>query len=137
MSSSDPIVGLATVREVAGTFHSRKDIDVAVNALMLSGFDRSQAGVTDSLDQLRKKSENAGPEKLTDVTSRRPFITRGDFTLSKVLIASIVGAVSVAMDLDDLASGDSGLALGIDTILVGFAFAGMTSLLTTRLLRRD
>jgi hypothetical protein len=137
MSSSDPILDLATVGEVAGVFHSQKDIDVAVNALMLSGFDRSQADVIDSLDQLRQKPE--GSEKLTSVTlrRRRPFITREDFTLLNVLIASIVGAVSVAIDLDDVASGESGLAVGVDTILVGFAFAGISSLLTTRLLRRE
>jgi hypothetical protein len=139
MSSSDPIFDLATVGEVAGVFHSQKDIDVAVNALMLSGFDRSQADVIDSLDQLRQKPENVGSEKLTSVTlrRRRPFITREDFTLLNVLIASIVGAVSVAIDLDEVGSGESGLAVGVDTILVGFAFAGISSLLTTCLLRRE
>jgi hypothetical protein len=137
ISRPHPIVGLATVREVAGIFRSQKDIDVAVNATMLSDFDHLQADVIDSLDQLQPKPENVGPEKLTDATSRRrpPFITRGDFTLSNVLIASIVGAVSGAMDLDEVASGENGLAVSIDTILVGFAFAGISSLLTTRLLR--
>jgi hypothetical protein len=62
---------------------------------------------------------------------------REDFTLLNVLIASIVGAASVAIDLDEVASGESGLAVGIDTILVGFAFAGISFLLTTRLLRRE
>jgi hypothetical protein len=104
---------------------------------MLSGFDRSQADVIDSLDQLRQKPENVGLEKLAAVTlrPRRPFIMRGDFTLINVLIASIVGAASVAIDLDEVASGESGLAVGIDTILVGFAFAGISFLWTTRLLR--
>jgi hypothetical protein len=68
MSSSGPILDLATVGEVAAVFHSQKDIDVAVNALMLSGFDRSQADVIDSLDQLRQKPENVGLEKLAAVT---------------------------------------------------------------------
>jgi hypothetical protein len=82
MSNSDPILDLATVGEVAGIFHSQKDIEVAVNAFMRSGFDRSQADVVDSLGQLRQKPRNVGLEKLTDVTSRprRPFITR-DVTL--------------------------------------------------------
>jgi hypothetical protein len=107
---------------------------------MLSGFDRSQADVIDSFDQLRQKPENVGLEKLAAVTlrPRRPFIMREDFTLLNVLIASIVGAAaSVAIDLDEVASGESGLAVGIDTILVGFAFAGISFLLTTRLLRRE
>jgi hypothetical protein len=54
-----------------------------------------------------------------------------------VLIASIIEAVSVAIDLDEVTSGESGLAVGIDTILVGFALAGIRSVLAMRLLRRE
>jgi hypothetical protein len=64
---SEVVLECARVREVTGVFHSRVALEDAVDALLLSGFDRADIDTLGSLDELR--------QRLGDVWPRRSYRT--------------------------------------------------------------
>ena len=82
------------VREVAGVFRSRDVLDVAVNSLLSSGFDRADIDTVVGTEARRKLGgAEVAVEELPEVPAipRQPFLAREDF----VLVSSLVLAVLV------------------------------------------
>jgi hypothetical protein len=128
--TSDMVLERARMREVTGVFHSRETLDAAANELLLSGFDRADIDVLDSLDEVPKR---LGPvyvasEELADVKQapRRPFLTGADVTVFNVVVAGTLGGLAalVAAYLA-LSSGGRAAEAGVAAALAGFVAAAV------------
>src|SRR5260221_1029256 len=104
--SSDWVIELAKVREVAGVFRSRDALDAAVDALLLAGFDRADIDLIASIDAVREKLGGlyAPVEELADVsrTPRQAFTAREDTIGPLVGVAGIltfIGAAAAAISV--------------------------------------
>jgi hypothetical protein len=131
----DEVIERARVREVAGVFRSRQALDDAVDALLLSGYDRADIDLMGSIDAVRAKFGDVyvPAEELADLadTPRRAYVARDD-TVSVLtgtaavfgLIGALAGAYAV------VASGGSlvmALAAGAGAGVVGVGFVVLMS----------
>jgi hypothetical protein len=81
------------VREIAGVFRSRDLLDAAVSALLSSGFDRADIGVTVGAEaRERLGGAKIAAEELPEVPGapRQPLIAREDIVLVWSLVLSIL-----------------------------------------------
>jgi hypothetical protein len=128
-ASSDAELERVKVREVAGIFELRDELDSVIDALLLAGFDRSDIDIMASAESVREKlgAIYVPAEDLADVSSvpRRAFIARrDDVTTATALIAGVlsyVGATAAALGV--VASGGT-LALAAAAAITSGAAAG-------------
>jgi hypothetical protein len=141
-NTSDTVLERARVREVTGVFHSRETLDAAANELLLSGFDRADIDVLDSLDEVPRRLGPiyVAPVELADVkhAPRRPFIADEDLTVFNVVVASVLGALgAMGTAYFVLVAGGRGAEAGVAAALVGIVAAGAGFLLASRIFGRD
>jgi hypothetical protein len=141
-TTSDQVIERTRVREVAGIFHSRGELDAAVDALLLAGFDRGDIDVLADLDEVQKV---LGPvyvaaEELADIrhVPRRPFIAPEDVTGATAVVMGVLatlgaGAAAYAV----VASGGGTMAAAVSALLGAAVAGGIGDLLTVRLFGRD
>jgi hypothetical protein len=138
----DTVIETTKVREVAGVLESRKQIEEAVDALLLAGFDRADIDLMASWDAVRQKLGDvyAPATELADIprVPRRAFIARADaagvFAVTLGLL-TFIGATAAALGV--VASGGA-LALAAAAAIAGGATAGSAgALLFHRFLSRD
>jgi hypothetical protein len=132
----------ARVREVTGVFHSRETLDAAADDLLLSGFDRVDIDVLDSLDEVPKRlgTVYVAPEELADIKDapRRPFIAGEDVTVFNVVVASTLGAIAaMGTAYFVLTAGGRAAEAGVAAALVGIVAAGAGFLFAMRIMAGD
>jgi hypothetical protein len=140
--SSDAVIERARVREVAGVFHSRAALDAAVDALLLSGFDRADLDVIASPDKVRERlgPVEVHPEELPDIPQvpRQPVIERDDIANTKVVWTSTIAAFAAVMATLVVLYNGGSVTRTISTALLAAAIAGgVTVLVVTRSLEGD
>src|SRR6202035_4230745 len=105
-TTSDQAIERARVREVAAIFHSRGELDAAVDALLLAGFDRADIDILADLDEVQKAlgPVHVAVEDLADIgrVPRQPFLAAEDITGSTAVVMGVVasfgaGAVAYAV----------------------------------------
>jgi hypothetical protein len=112
------------VREVAGIFPSRKDVEAAIDALLLAGFDRADIDVLGNIEALRQrlKGVRLSLAELVDApfAPRRPFVAKEDITLTGALavgIPAFLAAAAAAATV--IAAGGSAAQASIAAALMG------------------
>src|ERR1700730_13480714 len=137
-TTSDQVIERTTVRGVAGIFHSRGELDAAVDALLLAGFDRADIDIIADLDEVHRA---LGPvyvaaEELADISRvpRRPFIAPEDVTGATAVVMGVLamlgaGAAAYAV----VASGGGTMAAAVSALLGGAVAGGIGGLVTVRL----
>jgi hypothetical protein len=93
MAAPKEILERVKVREVAGVFRSRDELDAAVGALLSSGFDRADIDVVVAAEaRERLKGARVAVEELPEVPGvpRQPVVAREDIILVWSLVLSIV-----------------------------------------------
>lgn len=100
------------IREVAAVFHREEILEDAVQALLHTGFDRSDIDIMGDIETVRRRlGELYVPsEEIADVPGapRRAYITRDDITTATASVAGMLfylGAATAAMTV--VASGGS------------------------------
>jgi hypothetical protein len=141
-TKSDPVIERTKVREVAGIFHSRGELDAAVDALLLAGFDRADIDLLADLDEVQKALGpfHVAAEELADIgrVPRRPFIAPDDVTGTTALVMGVLatlgaGAAAYAV----VASGGGTMAAAVSALLAAAVAGGIGGLLTIRLFGQD
>jgi hypothetical protein len=131
MNDLEPVLDRARVREVTGVFRSREALDAATGQLLVSGFDRLDIDVLNSVAALRERVGGAyyvAPEELADVPSapRWPFIGWDDVTVLNVTVSAIVGAATaMGTAYWVLASGGSASHAVVSAALLGIIAGGI------------
>jgi hypothetical protein len=139
---SDDLIERATVREVAGVFHSRRDLEATVEALQLAGFDRADIDTLSNLDQVSKPT---GPvyvasDKLPAIPqpSGQPVIMSDDVAAARMVVTGALGTIcAVATVSWVVASGGGSAAAVLAAMLAGGAAGGIGYTVTPRFLRDD
>ncbi len=136
--SGNGVLERVKIREVAGVFRRRDVLEAAVDALLLSGFDRADIDMVAGGDARERFGVHVPVEELPDVPGlpRRPLIAREDLIEVLALVLGIlifIGAAAAAVVV--IASGGSPLSTGAAAV-VGAAAAGGVGVLIARALRR-
>jgi hypothetical protein len=93
MASANKILERVKIREVAGVFRSRDMLDVAVHALLSSGFDRADVDVVVGAEaRERLGGAKIAADELREIPAapRQPLIAREDLVLVWSLALSIL-----------------------------------------------
>src|SRR5258706_10942887 len=139
---SDTIIETIKVREVAGVFDSREQIEDAVDALLLASFDRADIDLMASWDAVRQKLGDVyvPATELADVARvpRRAFVFRDE--VSGVLVGTVglltyLGATVAALGV--VASGGALALAAAAAAAGGGATGGVGAFLIHRFLSRD
>jgi hypothetical protein len=140
--SNDTVIERVRVREVAGIFRARdaRDaLDATVDALLESGFDRADIGVSSRHAARQKLGIDIPPEEIPEVpvVPRRPFFGPADVTLVMgmgigilIFAGAALGAFAVVV------SGRSSAAAAL-AALVGGTIVGSVGAWIVRRLRRE
>lgn len=92
---TDRVLDRIRVREVAGVFRSRRQVEEAITALLHAGFDRADIDLMASAQAVREKLGGAyvAVEELADVSDvpRKSFVAREDVT---TVVAGIAGILT-------------------------------------------
>ena len=140
-TSSSPALERMRVREATGVFRSRGDLEAAVSALLLAGFDRADIDIIADADTVRQRLRtiHVAREELADVpyVPRRAFMAREDLALAVAGIAGIL--IYLGATLTALGVISSGGALGWATAaaVVIAAAGGIGASVITRFLERQ
>src|SRR5260370_25120528 len=134
--SGNGVLERVKIREVAGVFRRRDVLEAAVDALLLSGFDRADIDMVAGGDARERFGVHVPVEELPDVPGlpRRPLIAREDLIAVLALVLGIlifIGAAAAAVVV--IASGGSPLSTGA-AAGVGAAAAGGLRVLIARAL---
>ena len=118
------------IREVAAVFHREEILEDAVQALLHTGFDRSDIDIMGDIETVRRRlGELYVPsEEIADVPGapRRAYITRDDITTATASVAGMLfylGAATAAMTV--VASGGSLALVAAIAAAAGTAGAGI------------
>jgi hypothetical protein len=93
MATATKILERVKVREIAGVFRSRAELDSAVGALLSSGFDRADIDVTTGAEAREKLGgAKIAPEELPEMPAapRQPVIAPEDIVLVWSLYLSVL-----------------------------------------------
>ena len=125
---SDVVLERARVREVTGVFYARGALEDAVDALLLSGFDRADIDTLGSLDELRQRLGDVyvAMEELPDIAHapREPFIAREDITTTVIAVAGLLAAFFAMMAAFWALASDAGTGIVVTAAIVAGALAG-------------
>src|ERR1700732_2800270 len=136
-TTSDQAIERARVREVAAIFHSRGELDAAVDALLLAGFDRADIDIIADLDEVHRALGriHVAAEELADIgrVPRRPFIAPEDVagvTAGVMAVLALFGAGAAAYAV--VASGGGSVAAALSALLAAAVSGTIGGLLTIR-----
>jgi hypothetical protein len=139
-TSSDGAIDRVRVREVAGVFCERGQLDTAVDALLLAGFDRADVDLMAGADTVSERlgSVYVPAEELVDIPGvpRRAFIGRDDVNSAVTGVAALlayVGAIAAAFGI--VASGGA-VASALVAGAAGAATTGGIGVMLAHLLGR-
>ena len=140
--TSDEVLDRMRTREVTGVFHSKKALELAVQDLLIAGFDRADIDISASSDELgrRLNYQAIPPADLADLptTPRQPFIGGDDLIGAEAVAGSVTGcAVAVGVAALLVAWGKSPPLIGIVALLCGLAAAGIAVFRVRRRLLRE
>lgn len=138
----DTALERARVREVTGIFHSHAAAKDAVEALLLSGFDRADIDRIADPQSVRQRLGDiyVAAEELADVgsTPRQPFITRDDVGLAVALGGSLFGcAVALAAAFVVLVAGGGPASTILVAVVAGVLAGGIAAVSIAHFLRRE
>jgi hypothetical protein len=138
----DVVLERAKVREVTGVFHSHDALEEAVEALLLTGFDRADIDRVADPEAVRQRIGDiyVAAEELADVgrVARRPLITRDDISSAVAVGGSLFGcAVALAAAFVVLAPGGRPLTTGVVAAIAGVLAGGAAAVTIAHLLRRE
>jgi hypothetical protein len=136
-TTSDQAIERARVREVAAIFHSRGELDAAVDALLLAGFDRADIDILADLDEVQKAlgPVHVAAEELPDIgrVPRRPFLAPEDITGTTAVVMGVFAAFGAGAAAYAVVAWDGGTMAAVAAALVAAAIAGgIAALLTIR-----
>jgi hypothetical protein len=140
--TSDEVIERAKVREVAGIFASRGELDAAVDALALAGFDRADIDIIGDLDEVQKVigPVYVAPEELADIgrVPRRPVTAPEDVTGTVAVVVGVVAAVAGGAAAFVAVESGSGTMIAVAAALLAAAVAGgLGGVLTYRRFGRE
>jgi hypothetical protein len=128
------------VREVTGVLPTREALDIAINALLLAGFDRADIDLMASVDAVAQKLGGlyAPAHELADLPEvpRQAFKAREDVSgplVSAAALLTYIGATAAALGV--VASGGA-LALAVTAAAAGGTAAGGIGVLLAHSLGR-
>jgi hypothetical protein len=142
-TTSDSAIEWARVREVAAIFHSRGELDAAVDALLLAGFDRADIDILADLDEVQKVlgPVHVAAEELADIgrVPRRPFLAPEDISGSTAVVMGVFGAFGAGAAAYAVVSSGGGTMAALAAALVAAAITGGIAALLNirRLVGRD
>lgn len=126
----DAVIARAKVREVAGVFHSRQQIEEAITNLLSAGFDRADIDLMASAQAVREKlgGAYASVEELADVPDvpRKSFIARDDVTTMVASVAGILTFIGATASATAVVASGGAVALAAVAALVGGGLTGGT-----------
>jgi hypothetical protein len=137
--SNDTVIERVRVREVAGIFRSRDELDATVDALLESGFDRADIAVSTRHAARQKLGIDIPPEDIPEipVVPRRPFFGPADVTLVVGMGIGILICAGAALGaFAVVVSGGSSAAAAL-AALVGGTIVGSVGAWIVRRLRRE
>jgi hypothetical protein len=140
-TSLRPVIERMRVREATGVFRSRGDLEAAVSALLLAGFDRADIDILADAETVRQRLRTiyVAREEMADVpyVPRRAFMAREDVALAIAGVGGIliyIGATLTALGV--IASGGAlGWATAAATVIA--AAGGIGASFITRFLERQ
>jgi hypothetical protein len=136
-TTSNQAIERTRVREVAGVFSSRGELDAAVDALLLAGFDRADIDIIADPDEVLKAlgPVHVAAEELADMgrVPRQPFLTPEDITGSTAVVMGIFAAAGAgAATYVVVASGGGTIAAVAAALVTAAVTGGIAALLTVR-----
>jgi hypothetical protein len=137
-ASSDAVIARVKVREAAGIFRARDELDSAADALLLSGFDRADIDLT-TRDAVRKKlGIDIPPEEMPEVPDipRQPFLGREDFVITTAMSTGILIFAGAALGVGIVIASGGTATMAIIAAIAGAAIAGVIGHYVIRLIRR-
>ena len=127
---TDAVVARAKVREAAGVFRAREQLDDAITALLLAGFDRADIDLMASADAVRRKLGGAyvAAEELADVPGvpRKAFVAREDVTTVVAGIAGILTYIGATASAIAVVASGGALASVAAAAMIGGGLTGGT-----------
>ncbi|HEY3658488.1 MAG TPA: hypothetical protein VGL34_26255 [Steroidobacteraceae bacterium] len=138
----EEVLERARVREVTGVFHSHAALQAAVEALLLSGFDRADIDRVADPAAVRQRIGDiyVAAEELADVgrVARKPFFTQDDIGTAVVVGSSLFGcAVALAAGFVILVSGGGEVVTGMVAVILGILAGGAAAVAIAHFLRRE
>jgi hypothetical protein len=136
-TKSDQVIERTRVREAVAIFSSRGELDAAVDALMLAGFDRADIDIFADLDEAQKARgpDYVATEELADVSrvQRRPFLAADDITGSTAVVTGVFAALGGMIAwYAVLASGAGTMAAVAAALAAAAVTGGIAALLNVR-----
>jgi hypothetical protein len=121
---------------VAGVFHSYEALEGAVEALLISGFDRADIDRMASIDKVRDRIGNVfvASEELADIplAPRQPVVLSSDAATTYALVASVTaGAAGLATALAAVVS-NLPLVTGVVAAVAAAVVAGSIAVVAAR-----
>jgi hypothetical protein len=127
-TTSDQAIERARVREVAAIFHSRGELDAAVDALLLAGFDRADIDILADLDEVQKAlgPVHVAAEELADIgrVPRQPFLAPEDITGSTAVVMGVFTAFGAGAAAFAVVASGGGTMAAVAAALVAAAITG-------------
>jgi hypothetical protein len=127
-TTSDQAIERARVREVAAIFHSRGELDAAVDALLLAGFDRADIDILADLDEVQKAlgPVHVAAEELADIgrVPRQPFLAPEDITGSTAVVMGVFASFGAGAATFAVVSSGGGTMAAVAGALVAAAITG-------------
>ena len=122
---SDDVIERAKVREVAGVFRSRRDLEATVEALQRAGFDRADIDALSNIHQVPVDGTIGNQPQISHLTGQ-PMIMPDDLASARAVVAGTLGTIcAVAAVSWVVASGGGSGSAVLGGLLAGTAAAGI------------
>lgn len=136
-TTSDEVIERTKVREVAGVFGSREELDAAIDALLLAGFDRADIDIIADLDEVQRAIGlvHVASEELADIdrVPRHPVTAPDDVAGAVAVVVGVVASVAgVATAYMVVKSGGEAMAAAAAALLSAAVAGGIGGVLTYR-----
>ena len=122
---SDDVIERAKVREVAGVFRSRRDLEATVEALERAGFDRADIDALSNVHQVPVDGTTGNQPQISHLAGQ-PMIMPDDLASARAVIAGTLGTICAVAAVSWIVAsgGESGSAV-LGGLLAGAAAAGI------------
>ena len=137
--SSDTTIERVRVREAAGIFTSRDALDATVDALLESGFDRSDIAISSRQAARHKLGFDVPAEEIPEIPNvpRRAFFGPEDVTLIAGMAVGIMMFAGAALGAFAVTVSGGSSAAAVLAALVGGSVVGSIGAWIVRRLRRE